>query len=145
MAISEHTFDLELCPKSGNGSKFNAHMSFLSSFHFFDKVLGQTLTDIESIRAMTEIKITTLMMYHRYWRPSKDWHCLFTLSCQGHSGSPLSACRCPYVIWFILGHSILLNPFIMATPLEWIAIDVKEKYFASLSHWFWSHFHSTTF
>ena len=47
--------------------------------------------------------------------------------------------RCSFVIWFIFGHFNLLNPFIMATPVEWIATDVLEKYFASLRNWFLSH------
>ena len=40
MAISEHTFDLELCAKRGIGLKydFSAHLSILSSFLF----LGQS-------------------------------------------------------------------------------------------------------
>ena len=55
MAISEHTFDLELCPKSGIGLKYNfyAHLSILSSFYFLDKVLGLTVTEKEPFRVIT--------------------------------------------------------------------------------------------
>ena len=55
MAISEHLFDLELCPKSGIGLRYNfsAHLSILNSFHFFDKVLGPTVTEKEPFRVMT--------------------------------------------------------------------------------------------
>ena len=55
MAICKQPFDLELCPKSENGLKFNFFLlcHFGAVLIFFDKVLGPTVVEIEPFQVMT--------------------------------------------------------------------------------------------
>ena len=112
-------------------SNWEGRFSFIKISFFLSEYIFDHFYSLDKVWGLT-VTFLRVKQNHKYKAQ--------LVICHGHLDSSIRAGRCSFVIWFIFGHFNFLNPFIMATPVEWIATDVLEKYFASLRNWFLSHF-----